>query len=196
MKTFRIILCAVVSVALFLSIALSCFASTMQKTGGSYSTTTTITEESRRWILDHFDHCRSIDELLAEIDRFGCENFVYQRYQMPLIQAFCLDKFLFEDNLHGVCFEFSCFVKCVVLVWKESHQRNDVQAFVYDVILPNGGRHSYNFIMAENRTWYFCLTTDVSRVASGRKAPGPEEITGMTPQAYMKKYGDTLTNIH
>lgn len=196
MKTFRIILCAIVSVALFLSIAFSCFASTKQKSGGGYSTTTTITEESREWVLERFDHCQSIDVLLAEIDRFGCENFVYQAYRMPLIQSFNLDKFLFEDDLHGVCFEFSCFVKCVVLVWKESHQRSDVQAYVYDVVLANGGRHSYNFIMAENCTWYFCLTTDVSRAAQGTNIPGPAEITGMTPRAFMDKRGDSLVNIN
>lgn len=195
MRIFKTICCTILAIALAASFALSAFTSTQQKRGGGYSTLTTITDESREWILDQFGDCRTIPELLTEMDHFAAENFTYGFPRKQILQNFWLDTFLFEDDFLGVCFDFSCFAKCVVLVWKEAHQRDDVQVYVYDVRTKNGG-HSYNFIMEDGHTWFLCLTTDVTRASKGQKLQGPIEITGETPREYAQRYDEHIYNIN
>ena len=196
MTTTYKVLCVIISLALVCCIVFSSVAFTKQKFNGRYSAVSTISEESRQWLLERFGHCRTVPELLSAIDAFGCRNFVYDLYPMPLIQTFDLDAFIFEDNLHGICFEFSCFVKCAVLVWSEYHQRSDVQVFVYDVRQPNNGRHSYNFIVEDGHTWFFCLTTNVSRTAGGLRTLGFKEVKGCSIREYITSYDEKPYNVH
>ena len=99
MKILKNTLCVVLFVALVAAFVCSCYTSVQQNTSGSYSTTTTVTEESRQWILERFGSYETIPELLAAIDRFGCENFVYEVIPWGLIQSFRMDRFLFRDNM-------------------------------------------------------------------------------------------------
>ena len=196
MKVFKIICCTILTIALAATFVLSAFTSSQQKSGGGYSALTTVTERSQQWILEQFGHCQTIPELLDEIDHFAVGHFTYGDPRKQLVQNFWLDTFIFEDDFLGVCFDFSCFVKSVVLVWKEAHQRQDVQAYVYDVQLRNGGAHSYNFIMEDGHTWFLCVTTDVTRASEGRKLQGVIEITGETPREYALRYNEYVFNIH
>lgn len=197
MRIFKIVAAIILALAFATSFAFSAFASSQQKSGGDYSAISTITERSSQWMLEQFGHCQTIPELLDEIDRFGCENFVYERlYKMQMIQSFDLDKFIFEDDFHGVCFEFSSFVKCAVLVWKEAHHRDDVQAYVYDVRKSLSWTHSYNFIMEKGHTWYICMTTNNSLVSAGKQSQGVIEILGETPKEYANRHGMHVYNIN
>ena len=195
MRIFKIVCCTILAIAMATSFALSAITSTQQKTSGGYSALTTITEHSQEWILDQFGHCQTIPELLDEIDRFAAENFTYGFPRKQILQNFWLDTFIFEDKFLGVCFDFSCFAKCVVLVWKEARQRDDVEAYVYDV-RTEGGAHSYNFIVEEDHTWFICLTTDVTRASKGKALIGAIEITGETPREYTQRYNEHIYNIH
>ena len=183
----------VLAVALVMTLALSVKASYDQKTGGSFSTITPVTEKSRAWILERFGMYRTLPELLCAIDRFGCENFTYEAWSWGLIQEFDLDRFLFQKDFHGVCFDFSCFVKCVVTVWSQHMGRTDVQAFVYDVRLANNAAHSYNFIREEGRTWFICMTTNVSRTAKGQSSAGFALLQDMTPPSSWPSGGTSPT---
>ena len=193
MKKFVVFLVAFMLVA---SLALSVQASYTQKTGGSYSTVTPVTQRSREWILTQFGHCQTLPELLQAIDDFGCANFVYEEWAWGFIQEFNLDRFLFSWDYRGVCFDFSCFVKSVVTVWSEEKGRSDVQAFVYDVHLKNGGRHSYNFIFEDGHIWYLCLTTNVSRTTNGKTSRGFSELTEGTVKQCTDRWGDRVFNIN
>ena len=196
MHIFKKICYGLLAVTLVISIGFSLVTSAEQNLSGGYSTLSTVTDKSSAWILENFGHCNTVAELLEALDQFGCENFIYDLSAIPVIQAFDLDKFIFQDDFHGVCFDFSCFVKCVVLVWKEAHGRQDVQAFVYDVFLPNRKGHSYNFILEDGRTWYLCLTTNNDRVKKGKESLGAIEITGQTPEEYAESYNETVFFIH
>lgn len=194
MNIFKKLCSVLLTVALLATIASSFFTSVQQNTAGGYSTLSTITERSATWLLQQFGHCQTVPELLDAIDRFGCEHFVYD-LQPVFFQAFDLDKFLFEDHFHGVCFDFSCFVKCAVLVWREAKGRTDVQVFVYDVRTRKGG-HSYNFITEAGHTWFLCLTSNNTRTSKGKPSLGAIEITGTSPKEYSKSYEEIVYNIH
>lgn len=196
MKIVKNILCVLLSITLVMVMACSCYASAQQKTSGGYSATSTITERSRQWILERFERYQTVPQLLEAIDRFGCENFVYETVPYGIIQDFSLDEFIFENNLHGVCFDFSCFVKCVVLLWSEVHERTDVQSFVYDVYLRNGKGHSYNFIDEDGHTWFLCLTTNVTYTKKGQPSLGIDEVINQTKQEYMRSYQERMFNLH
>ena len=197
MRIFKTVACIILCALFVTSFAFSAYASSQQKGQGDYSAITTVTERSSQWMLDQFGHCRTVPELLEEIDRFGCENFVYEDlYTIQIIQSFDLDKFLFEDDFHGVCFEFSSFVKCAVLVWKEAHHREDVQAFVYDVKKGSDWRHSYNFVMEDGYTWFLCVTTDNTRTNRGQDPIGIALLSNETPAEYAQRFGEEITDIH
>ena len=197
MRKFKVITCIVLAAVFVTSFTCSAFASTRQKFGGDYSAITTVTARSSQWILEQFGHCQTVPELLEEIDRFGCENFVYENlYTIQIIQSFDLDKFIFEDDFHGVCFEFSSFVKCAVLVWKEANQRDDVQAYVYDARKSLFAAHSYNFITEDGHTWYIDLTSDLYDVKNGQRAWGVVELLDETPKQYSNRIGFQVYNIN
>ena len=195
MRVFKIICCTVLAIALTATFALTVFTSSQQKQGGGYSALTTVTEQSQTWILEQFGHCQTVPELLNELDQFAVAHFTYGYPRKQILQNFWLDTFIFEDDFLGVCFDFSCFAKCVVLVWKEAHRRDDVQAYVYDVHTKKGG-HSYNFIMEDGHTWFLCLTTDVTLASEGKKLQGIIEITGEAPKEYASRYNERVFNIH
>lgn len=195
MRVLRIICCTVLVLALAATFALACYTSVRQGYSGKYSPLTTITDRSRHWLLEQFDHCETVPELLTEIDRFGCKNFVYETPRIQLVQNFWLDTFIFEDAFHGVCFDFSSFVKCAVLVWAEAHQREDVRAYVYHVRMPDNGGHSYNFIMEDGHTWFLCLTSNQTRTSQGKKSLGIIELKGETPTEYANRYNEFVMAI-
>ena len=197
MKTLKSIFSVILAITLLATAALGHYTSEQQNHSGDYSAVSTITEKSSQWILDRFGHCTSVINLLQTIDRFGCENFVYEEQKYPfLVQAFDLDKFIFEKNFHGMCFEFSAFAKCAVLVWKEAHQRDDVQAYVYDVKKGKDYRHCYNIIIEDRFTWRLCLTTNVTRTANGEKSRGVGILINETPEEDAARYDEKITNIH
>lgn len=196
MTIFKKICYSVLTVALAAVITLSCITSNQQSTSGGYSAATTITERSAAWILDQFGHYETVPDLLTAIDQFGCAEFVYELYLIPVVQYFDLDKFIFEKDFHGICFDFSCFVKCVVLVWKEAHQREDVRAYVYDVFPKKLPAHSYNFIFEDGHTWFLCLTTNNTHVSKGKKSLGITDIFPQDPVDYAASYQEKVYNIH
>lgn len=197
MKALKTICSTLLVIALLATAGFSYRASRQQNESGGYSAVSTVTERSSQWMLEQFGDCRSVPELLLKVDRFACDNFVYETQTYPfVVQAFDLDKFIFEDNFHGMCFEFSSFVKCAVLVWKEAHHREDVQAFVYDVKKGSDWRHSYNFVMEDGYTWFLCVTTDNTRTNRGQDAIGIALLSNETPAEYAQRFGEEITDIH
>lgn len=195
MKAVKYTLCIILTIALVVTLMMSCYTSYRQNNSGSYSGLTTVTEQSREWILDCFGHYESLDRLLGEVLAFACENFVYDQQPYGFLQDFSMDEFLFEDHCHGVCFDFSAFAKCVVTVWAEEKERDDVQAYVYDVVLSGGGRHSYNYFKEDGREYFLCLTTNVERNRKGDALEGIVVLEeGM--EAWMDRWGDKLMVIH
>lgn len=195
MKILKLFLSALVIGALMAATVCGCLTTYRQNTSGGYSSLSTVTEKSSQWIMDSFGHCRSVEELLEELSLFARENFVYQDRNYGLLQDFQMDTFVFEEDFHGVCHDFSCFAKCVVLVWGQERQV-DVQVYVYDLLTRTRARHSYNYVVADGRTWFMDLTTDVTRAKNGKEPLGPDEITGVSIPDYMASYDEIKLNTH
>lgn len=165
-----------------------------QNNSGSYSSVCHFTDESRDWIIERFGKYEDIESLLTAIDVYACENFTYVSKDF-YIQNFNLDKFIFDDNLHGLCFDFASFVKNVVCVISEKNDLN-TRAYVVDVILKNGVRHSYNLIQQDKKSYFLDVTNDVSLVKKHTLPFGVYDISGQTIEEYAKKYDETVYNIH
>lgn len=196
MRALRIICCTVLVLALAATFIFACHTSVQQGRSGKYSSVATVTDRSRHWLLEQFGHCETVPELLEEIDRFGCKNFVYDIPRFQVVQNFWLDTFIFEDEFHGVCFDFSSFVKCAVLVWAEAHQREDVRAYVYNVRESYQIGHSYNFVTEDGHTWFLCTTTDNTYTKEGKKPFGVTELKGITPMEYALRHYKIVMGIH
>lgn len=190
------LLCWVLTILTIVTLCLSVHATYHQKADGSYSTATPVTERSYQWIMEHFGHCETLPQLLSEIDAFGCTNFTYMLWDPILIQEYDLDRFLFEWDYHGLCHDFAGFVKSVVVVWSEAKGRTDVKAYVYNIRTDwTSDGHSYNYIREDGHTWYFCLTTNVTRTANGKPSLRFAAVPNGDIQAELDRYGEFVINI-
>lgn len=196
MKVLKILLCAVLALALAITITLSWVATVQQNRSGGYSAATPMTERSQAWVLENFGFYETLPELLDGLSAFACENFVYDKMTWFPNQHFIFDRFVFEKEFYGVCYDFSCFAKCVILQWSQAKSRDDVQVFVYDVRLKNGSPHSYNIVQEDGATWYICLTSDSTRAKKGKLPSGKDLIPNGDVDAYLQHYGDSFMNFH
>lgn len=196
MKALKVLLCVVLALALAASLTLSWMATLRQNRSGGYSAASPMTEQSKVWILENFGHYETLPDLLDGLTNFACKNFVYDKMTWFPNQHFIFDRFVFEKAFHGVCYDFSCFAKCVVLQWQAARDREDVQVFVYDVRLKDGSPHSYNIVHEDGAVWYICLTSDSTRAKKGKLPGGRDEVPNGDVEAYMAGYGDKLMNIH
>jgi len=162
---------------------------------GGYSTVTHLTSRSRQWIMDRFGHCQTVEELLTEVDLFVCKECTYRDQKVILHQSFDFDRFVFRRELHGLCFDFAAFVKCVVLVWAEETNAPPLQVYLYDVRTKKGN-HSYNFVVTENTTYFLDTTVDQARYQKGKEILGAEDLGNRTIREYCASYDEVIKMIH
>lgn len=144
MKKVRIVLTTLAALILACIIFTAFTTTYTRNCSGKYSAVCNLTTEDKKWVYDKFSHCQSIEELLTEINHEICNNYTYVNKNYFLnLQYFDFSEFV--ESKEGLCFDFSCFTKNVCLCISEL-KNWDIEVYVYDVILKNGGRHSYNFI--------------------------------------------------
>ena len=170
MKKFaRILLTAVVVVLSCLTIFSTCAVGINQNASGGFSSVCDISRESKDWILENFREYETADELMNGMLRFALKEFTYKDMGYFLIQTANFDKFIGENDFHGVCFEFSVFAKTVALVWAEE-KGVDMKAYICNVWYWKGGKrqgHSYNYFEYDGDTVYLDLTADNSHFKKG-----------------------------
>ncbi len=167
-----------------------------QNYAGSYSSATVCTERSREYILKEFGDSESIERLLLDIDEFACKNFTYVKKGW-YIQHFDIDEFIFEDKLHGLCFDFACFTKIVVLEVAKYKGWDDVKVYVCDADIPNKRNgHSFNFITQGKNTYYIDTTSDSTHYQNGEKVTGPLRLGKISRKNFVKKLGMKFSNYH
>ncbi len=157
-------------VVLSLITVLTTFAVTLtQNASGGYNGICEISRDSKEWIIDNFGDYETPDELMLGLLRFALKEFTYKNMGYFLIQTADFDRFIGENDFHGVCFEFSVFAKTVALVWAEE-KGVGIKAFICNVWYWKGGKrqgHSYNYFEYNGKTFYLDLTADQNHFSKG-----------------------------
>lgn len=191
MKRFKLICRISVVSVMALVIILTGINTLSQNLSGNYSAVCgRITPQTRQFVYDNFGNCETVEELLLAIDDYGMKNFTYDGTLDEIIQNFQFDEFVFEKNLTGLCFDFSCFAKCTTLVWAE-YKNVDVKCYVYDVKTKDSD-HSYNYFIHEDKTYFLDITHDNTAYQKGKTENiwGPLDIKDYSPKQFSKEVLD------
>lgn len=168
-KIARILLTALVVVLSCITVFSTCAVGIKQNNSGGFSSVCEISRDSKEWILDNFSQYETADELMNGMVRFALKEFTYEDMGYFLIQTADFDKFIGENNFHGVCFEFAVFAKTVALVWAEE-KGVDIKAHICNVWYFKDGKrqgHSYNYFEYDGETVYLDLTADLTAYTKG-----------------------------
>lgn len=174
-KISNVFLKAIVCVLILATLGVSVYSCYTQNMSGGYSSVCEIDSKNREWILDNFSHCNTAVELLRAISDFAVNNFTYSDRSYFFIQTADFDRFVFEDNFHGVCFEFAVFAKTVATVWAEE-KKVAMKSYICNTWYFSHSKqvgHSYNFFEVGDKTLLLDLTCDVSLAKQGQTVWGP-----------------------
>ena len=164
---------------------------------GSYTVSLQLlTQQDKEWIIGEFGDCNTIEELLSSIESFVADNFIYKSsvINQILLQSFRFGKF--RKNFTGVCFDFSCFVKTVCIVWAEN-KNIDVKCYVIDCELENKQAHSYNYLVTADKTYYMDFTQYNTLAKKGKSTDGTVfEIGNKDMLEYSKWLGDEVRKVY
>ena len=194
MKKVLNIICFILAVLIVASMFMTYNA---EREKGSYTVSLQLlTQQDKDWIIDNFGDCNTVEELLNSMELFVAENFIYNSSilnQIPL-QSFRFGKF--RRNFTGVCFDFSCFVKTVCIVWAESNNI-DVKCYVIDCELENKQAHSYNYLVTADKTYYMDFTQFNTLVKKGKLTDGTVfDIGDKDMLKYSKELGDKVRKVY
>lgn len=168
-KFYKILLTTVVLLLSAVTVFVSLAVGITGNASGGYNGVCEISADSKEWIIDNFGDYETPDELMTGLLHFAITEFTYENMGYFLIQTANFDKFIGENNFHGVCFEFSVFAKTVALVWAEE-KGLPLKAFICNVWYWKGGKrqgHSYNYFEFDGRTVYLDLTADQNHFRKG-----------------------------
>lgn len=169
--------------------------------GTNCSTGGIITEQARQFILDTFGNTDSPEELANCILRFALENFTYDESYTSLPQTADTNRFIFKNDFHGVCMDFSAFVKSVFQVVGQDNGWEHVGCHIvlgHDLRQREG--HAVNYLTVRSadgtvRIYEFDVTQDLTRHSKGKPVQGigysvvvssPETV----PQTIRKAFSD------
>ena len=167
--------------------------------GGYSSVCGPITETDKQWVMEHFGDCNTVEELMIALELFGCTNFKYTndalRLSQRIIQYYNLGAFIASDY-RGVCFDFSCFCKNVILIVCQE-KSIPVRAYVCSIRYAEGPGHALNIIYTGDGTGYYLdLTADSTYYQKGESIWGPLPLGDKTPDAFLKDIFPDVCSIH
>ena len=168
-KFYKILLTSVVVLLSAITILVSAAVGITSNASGGYNGVCEISADSKEWIIDNFGDCDTPEELMTGLLRFAICEFTYEDMGYFLIQTANFDKFIGENDFHGVCFEFSVFAKTVALVWAED-KGVALSAYICNVWYWKGGKrqgHSFNYFEFDGKTVYLDLTADQNHFRKG-----------------------------
>lgn len=188
MRTVKITLQTVLSVALILLLATSIVFTEQAKT---YSITTKCSPQAREWIIDKFGEVNTIEELLVDINDFiGTRTYIPKK-ATDIFQYFDIDEFI-DNDCNGLCYDWSCFS---AIVAREISQLKgwNCKPYVVDAvsIYDKSIYHSYNFFVVDDengkRTYYIDTTVDNTRKKSGERITGVVNIANYTMEEFSER---------
>jgi len=134
-----------------------------------------ISAKTEEFIIKEFGSAKSPAQLMAMVSAFSMKNFVYDGRVVGVLQVIDVNKFVFEQNFHGVCLDFSVFTKTVFSVICEHNNFEKVACYTVLGQTPFSEGHAVNYIafpLTEDLTAvYFLDLTDVVAAAKAGKAP-------------------------
>lgn len=139
--------------------------------GGFSGTLGKISPEVEDLILATFMDVDTPAELLLEVSEFACENFVYDDSAEPILQLLDMADFIFDQDFHGVCYDFTGFVKVVFNVISQQKGWKDVRCYGILVKEKKGDRigHAYNYITFPGKEGEVVLCYDATRDVALRR---------------------------
>lgn len=137
-----------------------------------------ITEQTERFILDNFDSASTPEDLANLLLTFTLEHFVYDENSITIPQTADTNRFIFKNDFHGVCMDFSAFVKSVYQVVCRYKRWQHVGCHVvlgHDFQSREG--HAMNYISVktadgEVTIYELDLTRDLDRHQNGKSVQG------------------------
>jgi hypothetical protein len=161
MQRFKKILSVFLVLCLLITIFISGRVNMQQNISGKASSICTVTPVCEKWILDNFSKYQTVEEVMVAYDNFACQNFTYEK--RIYLQNFDFEGFITEKNYHGVCFEFTCTLKCVLLVLSQNFERfSDVKSYVCCVLTSDRQGHCYNIIYSNGKCYEIDVTEDAT----------------------------------
>ena len=147
-----------------------------------------LTSEDKEYIRDKFGDCKTVEELLVRVNKEICTQYTY--YKRPFyIQHFNFREFITEKK--GLCFDFSCYLKCIVKTLYPS-----IDVFVCDVRIDVFNAHSYNFVVTDEKTYYVDLTDALYDYTHDLKCTVYEDLGDLSFEEYAATYGEKIMNLH
>lgn len=137
-----------------------------------------ITEQTQRFILDTFDNACSPEELANQILTFCLTHFTYDKSSITIPQTADTNRFIFKNDFHGVCMDFSAFVKSVFQVVGRQKGWEHVGCSVvlgHDLRAREGHAVNYIWVKAPDGTvtvYELDLTRDLTLHNKGRNVQG------------------------
>ena len=164
----------IIAIALCITSAIYVSKDIQARYSGSYSLIGgSISQEAEKFILEEFSNVNSPQELSRSISQFAFCNFVYDLSATPHPQYADIDRFIYEMDFHGVCFEFAAFVKNVFCVIAENKGWGNTKCYLISGyhILDGGdtsNNHSWNCIAITDENgdatlYNYDLTIDLTR---------------------------------
>ena len=176
MKTFfKLLLFLIMAVCLVFSIHSFI---TNANNGTNCSTGGIITGQTEQFIIDTFGCACSPEELAKYILHFALKNFTYDEDSISFPQTADINRFIFLHDFHGVCMDFSAFVKSVFQVICRHKGWEHVGCHVvlgHDLRQREG--HAVNYITVKMpdgtvKVYEFDVTRDLAIYKKGREPQG------------------------
>lgn len=196
---YRKIISIVISILLVCTV---CFAFTTtcleHNRSGGWSSVCTLTDEDKEWIEENYSQCETIEELLYAINEDICTEYTYVDKSYFLgMQHFNFSEFI--RSKEGLCFDFACYTKCVVLYMSEVKGWN-AKVYVADLRTPKGA-HSYNFITyvdnnGDEIRYYTDMTNNLYRYNNNKEFTVFSSIGELSFEEYASRYDEVIFNYH
>lgn len=179
------------SVLLVLTVGVAFITTHHQNRSGEVSAAicTSLTEENKRWIIDRYGDCNTVEELIVRLNDEICTEYTYYQPPVIIIQHFDFDRFITTKK--GLCYDYSCYLKIVFKTIFPS-----VKVHICDVRIGLVGGHSYNFIETGDKRYYVDLTSDQYAYNHNQKRVIYENIGEQTFEEYAAKYNEKIMNYH
>lgn len=110
-----------------------------------------VTKETKAFFLETFGEAETPEALVKSLHSFALENFVYDEAALVRPQTTDHHRFVFKRQFHGVCLDFSVFVKAAFdTVCEEKGWDHAACAVVIGINSLFSEGHAVNYVVIEN----------------------------------------------
>ncbi len=191
MKRTKTILSALLITAIAVTLVAYAWHTLTLQHAGALSPGCRLTSRSAQFVEETFGGFQSLPELLQGLEDYAVANFRYDHDQpTPLVQDFDFDAFARRKT--GICWDFSAFAECTVLLWAQAHDL-PVESYIVDMRPKDNFfmTHSYNYVI-DGQTIY---ALDLTPASNNKKPWGVHSFSGDSLKdirAYAENMGENI----